>query len=218
MSDSSSAILEENTVPVIQEPVPAPQEVAPQEPVPVPQEVAPQEPVPVTQEVAPQESVPATQETIPIQTFTDIVKNLIESELMNEKNKIKLTPEAKNIINNLLTLSPNTLNDIEKSIIDIVKDDKIDSNDIPNLIVVIQRIYQFIYSLKTVKFDYKKRAEITSISLKYLIHVLVLLDKVNVSEDKKESFLIQTDVLVDSCVGLLSFSKNIKTPGCFRKK
>ena len=174
-----------------------------------------------------QETTPVQEPTLPtnieetnvvILTFSDLVKKSIENEVGNDKIKIKVTPEVKNVLNNLISLTPNTLNDIEKSITDIIKDDKIDSNDIPNLIVVIQRIYQFIYSLKKVKFDVKKRAEITSVSLKYIIHLLVLLDKIKISEDKKEQFLLKTDDLVDSCISLLSFSKTIKTPGCFKKK
>jgi hypothetical protein len=97
------------------------------------------------------------------------------------------------------------LTDIEKATIQIIKDSKIDSKDIPNLIVVIQRIYQFIYSLKNVKFDAKKRADITGTSLKYILHLLVLERKIKIDEEKQEEFFTQTDALIDSCIGLLSF-------------
>jgi hypothetical protein len=181
MSDSSSAILEENNTSVVIEPVV-------------------QEP------------------SIPVQTFVDIVKKTIENEVVNDKIKMILSPEVKNVINNLISLTPDTLTDIEKAIVDIVKDNKIDSKDIPNLIIVIQRIYQFIYSLGANKFDAKKRAEITAASLKFVIRVLLLNDKIKLNPEKtQEEFLNQIDVLIDSCVGLLSFSKTIKTPRCLKK-
>ena len=88
-----------------------------------------------------------------------------------------------------------------------------------NLIIVIQRIYQFIYSLKNMKLDTKKRAYITSELLKYLVHLLVLERKIKIDEEPegKAEFLKQTDILIDSCVNLLSFSKTLKTPGCLKK-
>ena len=150
------------------------------------------------------------------QTFVDLVKKSLENEEIKKKIAIPLTPEVTNVINNIISLTPNTLTDIEKATIQIIKDGKIDSKDIPNLIVVIQRIYQFIYSLKNVKFDAKKRADITSTSLKYLLHLLVLERKIKIDEEKQEEFFTQTDALIDSCIGLLSFPKSLKTKGCFK--
>ena len=191
MSDPSSATLEEINHPVV---------------------------TPVETPTPVEEATPTPKEEVSIlvELFIDVVKKSIEDEVVNNKMRIKLTPDVKNVLNNMISLSPNTLNDIEKAVTDIIKDDKIDSNDIPNLIVVIQRIYQFIYSLKKVKLDAKKRSEFTSISLKYIIHLLVLLGKIKISEDKREQFLSQSDALVDSCSNLLSFSKTIKTPGCLK--
>lgn len=148
------------------------------------------------------------------QTFLDLVKKSIENEDLKKKISIPITPEVTNVINNIISLTPNTLTDIEKAIIQIMKDGKIDSKDIPNLIVVIQRIYQFIYSLKDTKFDAKKRADITGTSLKYLLRLLVLERKIKIDEEKREEFFTQTDALIDSCIGLLSYSKSLKTKGC----
>ena len=151
------------------------------------------------------------------QTFIDLVKKSLENEDMKKKISIPLTPEVTSVINNIISLTPNTLNDIEKATIEIIKDGKIDSKDIPNLVVVIQRIYQFIYSLKSVKFDTKKRADVTSTSLKYLVHLLVLERKIKIEDEKQTEFFTQTDALIDSCISLLSYSKTLQTKGCFKK-
>lgn len=150
-------------------------------------------------------------------SFIDLIKKSLENEEIKNKITIKLTPELINVINSIISLTPNTLTDIEKASIEIIKDGKIDSKDIPNLIVVIQRIYQFIYSLKNMKLDAKKRADITSELLKYLVHLLVLERKIKIDEEKQSEFLKQTDILIDSCVNLLSFSKTLKAPGCLKK-
>ena len=151
------------------------------------------------------------------QTFIDLVKKTLENEEIKKKISIQLTPEVTSVINNIISLTPNTLTDIEKAISEIVKDGRIDSKDVPNLIVVVQKIYQSIYSLKNVKFDAKKRAEITSTSLKYLIHLLVLERKIKIEDDKQAEFLALTDALIDSCISLLSFSKSLKRNVCFKK-
>lgn len=155
-------------------------------------------------------------ENLSEQIFVDIVKKSLENEDIKNKITIKLNVDVIKIINNIITLSPNTLTDIEKAIVEIVKDGKIDSKDIPNLIVVIQRIYQFIYSIKSLKFDSKKRSEITSTSLKFFLHLLVLERKIKIDEDKEVEFLTQTDNLIDSCISLLSYSKSLRIKGCIK--
>lgn len=166
-------------------------------------------------------SEPVTSEPDPVviiqKTFVDLVKKSIETEEIKEKISIKLTPDAVNIINNIISVSPNTLIDVENSMSEVIKDSKIDSNDIPNLIIVIQRIYQFIYSLKNIKIESKKRAELTSLSLKYIIHLLVHEEIIKIDEEKRVEFLDKTNILVESCVGLLIFPKTIKIKNCFKK-
>ena len=151
------------------------------------------------------------------ETFIDLVKKSLENEDIKNKISIKLTSEITSIINNIISITPNTLTDIEKAVVEIIKDGKIDSKDIPNIIVVIQRIYQFIYSLKSIKLDAKKRADITGELMKYLIHILVLERKIKIEQDKQSEFLTQTNILIDSCVDLLSYSKSLKTKGCLKK-
>lgn len=150
-------------------------------------------------------------------TIIDLVKKSLENEDIKNKISLSITPEVTSIINNIITLTPETLTDIEKAAIEIIKDGKIDSKDIPHLIIVIQRIYQFIYSLKLSKLDTKKRADMTSTLLKYLLRLLVLERKINIDENKKAEFFAQTDALIESCISLLSYSTSLKTKGCFKK-
>ena len=147
------------------------------------------------------------------QTFIDLVKKSLENEYMTNNVSIPLTPEVISIINSIITLKPNILTDIEKAIIGTIKDGKIDSKDIPNLIIVMQSIYKFIYSLKNVKVDTNKRASVTGELLKYFLHVLVIEKKIKIDKEKQSEFLIQIDALIS----LLSYSKSLKPKGCFKK-
>jgi len=151
------------------------------------------------------------------QALIDLVKIAIINEDIKNKISIKLTPDIINLINNIIKLSPGSLNDIEKSVKDVIKDGKIDTKDVPNLIVIIQSLYRIIYSIKTTKFDSKKRAEATSTTLKFIIHLLVLERKIEIPEEKQSEFLSNIDILIDNCCELLSLSKLIKTKGCFKK-
>ena len=151
------------------------------------------------------------------QTIIELVKKYLEANESENEIAIQITPEIKNVISNIISLTPDTLTDIEKAISEIVKDGRIDIKDVPNLNVVVQKIYQSIYSLKNIKFDAKKRAEITSTSLKYLIHLFVLERKIKIEDDKQAEFFALTDALIDSCISLLSFSKSLKRNVCFKK-
>jgi len=149
-------------------------------------------------------------------TLIDIIKNSLDSPKLL-KTDINLTPEVTNIIKKLLSITPDTFSDIEKSANQIIKDNKIDSSDIPQLIILVQRIYQFIHSLKDSKLDTNKRSEYTATILKFIIQLLVLHGKIKIEEDKQIEFLKNVGILIDSCVGLLSFPKSLKTKGCIKK-
>ena len=151
------------------------------------------------------------------QALIDLIKVVIINEDIKNKISIKLTSEIINLINNIMSLSPGSLSDIEKSIKDVIKDGKIDTNDIPNFIVLIQLVYRIIYSIKNTKFDNKKTADATSIVLKFIIHLLVLERKIEIPQEKQIDFLSSIDMLIDNCCELLSLSKLIKTKGCMKK-
>jgi hypothetical protein len=151
------------------------------------------------------------EQVVLVQTFIDIAKLFID------KKTILISTQARDVINNIINITPNTLNDLEKAILEVIKDGKIDSKDIPCLIMVVQKIYQFIYSLKKMKFDNKKRAEIVGEVLKYIVQILVIEKKIKVDEDKQREFYLLINALIDSCVGLLSYPTSLKTPGCLKR-
>lgn len=154
------------------------------------------------------------------QTLLNIVEKSLTSLIIRDKlmkTCVNITPELIEIIKKILSATPECFNDIEKAVNEIIKDGKIDSKDIPQFIVVVQKIYQIIYSLKDVKFDAKKRSEFTATVLKFIVHLLVLERKIKIEEEKEAQFLTDCDALIDACIGLLSFPKSIKTKGCLKK-
>ena len=153
-------------------------------------------------------------------TFIDIVEKSLTSLIIRDKlmkTQVNLSPELIDIVKKILSASPDCFNDIEKAVNEIIKDGKIDSKDIPQFIIVVQNIYQIIYSIKDAKLDAKKRSEFTANVLKFIVHLLVIERKIQVEEEKEAQFLTDCDALIDACIGLLSFPKSIKTKGCIKK-
>jgi len=139
--------------------------------------------------------------------FLDFIKK-------NNDYKVGLS-EYIDILNKIINVTPNFLYDIEKSLLEVVKDGKIDSKDIPHLILLIQKLYETIYRFKDGKLDSKTRAVICSEALKIIVYFLITERRIKIDEANSALFLEQINLLIDSCVGLLSFSQTLKVKGCF---
>jgi hypothetical protein len=152
-----------------------------------------------------------------------IPKNLVDlvKEEIKQKTHI-LNKEYIDILNSLVSISPNLLNDIEKAMFEIMKDGKIDSNDIPYLITIIQKLYEFMFSLKIEKISTEKRSAICAEVIKFIVHVLIKERRIKVEPSKQDAFLSQFNALMDSCVSLLSLQSELISKGCcscfFNKK
>ena len=165
-----------------------------------------------------------TTEIIDVTVEVDTIKKPVISQLLFSillsDDKIKninftLNSEDITIIHKIISYSPEFFNEIDKLINEIIKDGKIDSNDIPNLILLIKKIYELIHNLKSVKLDNDKRLEICKSILKFIIRVLIDERIIVVNNENKQIVLELIDNLIDSCVSLMHFSSNIKNSTCF---
>ena len=127
--------------------------------------------------------------------------------------KIVISKSASNMITAIASSSPAVLDDIKKSLLEVIKDNKIDSSDIPHLISIIQSLYEIVCNLKEFHLDSQSRASICAEVLKFISHYLILDDQLSVDKLDQMTFLNQIDTLIDSCAGLLSFSSAIKVDG-----
>ena len=124
--------------------------------------------------------------------------------------KIVISKSASNMISSIASSSPAVLDDIKKSLLEVIKDNKIDSSDIPHLISIIQSLYEIVCNLKEFHLDSQSRASICAEVLKFISHYLILDDQLSIDKLDQMVFLNQIDTLIDSCAGLLSFSSAIK--------
>lgn len=159
-------------------------------------------------------------DTVPKNSLLDIITNSLTSSSMKDKlikTHLELSPELIFVFTKIISVTPDFFNEIEKNVIEIVKDEKINSKDIPQFIIIVQKIYENIYNLKNIKYDSKKRIEIAKQILKFVIHLLVVEEVIKIEKDNQDSFLSDCDILIDACIGLLSFAKSIKINGCLKK-
>jgi hypothetical protein len=159
---------------------------------------------------------------IPIseKAFIELIKLYLDKDEFKKKLSFELSTDVVNIIKYIIARTPNTFSDLEKAANDVIKDNKVDLKDIPQFIIIVQRIHQIIYEIRNdnvFKSDYKIRADFNSTILKFLLHVLVLEGKVKIDENSQADFLKNLDTLIDSCISLIIFSKTIKTKNCLQK-
>jgi hypothetical protein len=157
-------------------------------------------------------------EVITVQIPVNLV-DLVKEEI-KQKSHI-LNKEYIDILNSLVGKSPKLLNDIEKSMFEIMKDGKIDSNDIPYLITIIQKLYEFLFSLKIKNIQTEKRAAICAEIIKFIVQVLIKERRIKVDINKQDVFLSQFNALMDSCISLLSLQSGLISRSycsCFSSK
>jgi hypothetical protein len=128
--------------------------------------------------------------------------------------KIVISKDASNMIASIAASTPAVLDDVKNSLLEIIKDNKIDSSDIPHFIAIIQSLYQIITNLREFKLDNKTKATVCAEVLKYISHFLILDGQIQVEKIDQALLLNQLDNLVDSCTSLLSFPSVIKVKGC----
>ena len=168
--------------------------------------------------------------------ITDLSGNNLKTDkefylmLMNILNGVDIVPKINinpDILHVILELDIEAINDIYKSILEIVKDNKIDSKDIPQFILLIERIHKLIVNLKCKDIKAKNRIEITELFIKFIFNSLA--EKGIIGDiEKNVELLREIDALIDACIRLLNFTididiaskpfvQKIKKFLCFRK-
>ena len=140
--------------------------------------------------------------------FLDIVKmNQEKSEettIYSNKIAIQLSKETIEVIKKIIDKTPTLFDEIENAVLEVIKDNKIDINDIPKFILIVQILYERIFNQKDFLLHPSKRCEVCSNILKFIIHTLV--EERNISIGNKDEFLSKLDKLIESCMSLVNFS------------
>jgi hypothetical protein len=180
----------------------------------------------VTEQVLEQATAAVEQAKDAVKTVTDMADSLsrtaaktladLIAEAVNSKKymKVILSKNASNMLLSIVSSSPQALDNIKHSLMEVISDGKIDSNDIPHFISIIQNLYEIVNSIREFNFDTQAKATICAEVLKFISHFLILDEQIPVAEPMRDIFINQIDCLIDSCVSLLSFQSVLSIKGC----
>ena len=125
-----------------------------------------------------------------------IEKEIILRELTNPITN-RLTEYTMSIIKRLIKNNPDFIIYIEQIIIKISKHNKIDSNYIPEIILIISRLYNIILIINS---KYQRYTEVTNEICGYIFKFIITL---SINNTKNNSVLICFDNIIDACIKLL---------------
>jgi hypothetical protein len=145
-----------------------------------------------------------------IKTFLQLFENFISEESKNlDKFNIFLTPDTKNYLLILSKESPDLFGALDDSLNKIVKDNKVDIKDTPEILVLVNKVYHSI----------KENNHIISIDPYQLIKILLHISFViYIDNNKVENPQLLLDLLklVESSIDLIKLSPLLpKKINCF---
>ena len=154
-----------------------------------------------------------------INTFADTLQLILLSSDLS-KYPIQLNPQLVALLINVIKLNPNYFNEIEKKILVIVNNGKIDVSDVPTIIALLKDLYQILYNLNVQ--DIKKGLNISSceLILKFIVNV-IFVDKIKSEQDRTELLNAINNIILLG-VELITIRKVLKNNqsslfSCFQK-
>ena len=148
--------------------------------------------------------------------ITDIVKTMVEKQSLviilrktiNQKYiglenySIQITPEMKTILTKLLNDTA-YFDEVEQCLKDIVQDDKIDSNDVPKILILISNLYKKLHGLK-IKFNEKLCGDI----LKFIFDIAIKEGIVKIN-NKNIELMKCVYSIIDTSISLMLTKKEL---------
>jgi hypothetical protein len=158
-------------------------------------------------------------------TINEIIQNILSGYI---PFTIQLTKSETQFIKYLLEKQPFMITEIQTKIVSIIRDNKIDTADIPDIIQLVKQLYILCHSDKkqilkeSLSGSNKKQnfAEIIGRLMKFIIRVILLkktrtnTDDWQTENDTTNVLLINIDALIDTSIELIMVSKGIKR-NCF---
>jgi hypothetical protein len=145
-------------------------------------------------------------------------KNInIKHHFQMVKNKyfhMTMDTSTSNLILKVLDEYGDFFSELEDTLKAILMDSKIDSKDIPSILVLLEKLYSFIYNHKDKKINTDKAAEICGFFIKITIYLLIEKKKLAIEDDKTDGFLEDMEKLITCCVSLIKVTSVLKPKKC----
>jgi len=143
----------------------------------------------------------------PTNKLIAVIRLLLASDQSLTTYTVQLNPELIHMLSILMSEHKEYFVSIEDTFVEIVKDNKINASDVPNIILLILNLYALVCSTKM----NKSPIESSRIMLKFIFNVIVK-EKI-VKVDNEEELFRCLNTLVDSCIELVIFQKKTSSSG-----
>ena len=150
-----------------------------------------------------------TEKNLEIDATSMLIQQLLQFEMNKNISNIQLNEKEISIIKFLSTNAPDYLNGVKTCLLEIIKDGKIDSKDIPQFIMLIKNIYTLFHTHKEININI---APTVGSILKYIIHII--LNKCNITNPE---LINCCDSLVNICIEMIELQSSLTTKTCFFK-
>ena len=155
---------------------------------------------------------PLEPEIISVVDPTTLLIQLIEQSL-SIPISMNLTPDEVNLLKQILSSSPSSLQNIENSLNKIISDNKINAEDIPEFLQLIKDVHDLITNTNNkssnVQFTGSQLVSISANIIKFIIPIIL---KKNGVDDEKLGQTI--NAIIDSATTLLLFIPQIDKVKC----
>lgn len=147
--------------------------------------------------------------SLEIKTLLNVI--IITSVRPDMQEKYKLSQETINILLLITQQFPNFFFKIEDSFKKILEDNKIDSNDVPELMGLFSIMYELLFSLKLPK-SVEEMSEICGDLIKLTFNIMIEESLIKFESLIKEEVAKTFNSLVDSSAHLVKLSKSFSPP------
>jgi hypothetical protein len=152
-----------------------------------------------------------------IAEFINLIEMLVKTDKIKSEITIELDQNTRDCFMKIIKENPEFFGDFEKTFILILEDNKIDIDDVPHLTLLISKLFKILTCQNNKKISKDEKINMCSTIIKFIIHILVKENKINIGSFSKEEFLDKIEKSIDSCIDLIKLNiimEPVKC-GCF---
>ena len=155
----------------------------------------------LTDEIEDVETIPMLsneEEVNDVKTLAKLVELILLSQENNEKYQISISPEVQSILAKLMDHAT-CLDEVEKSLKEIIKDDKINANDVPQIMLLLTSIYDVVKDFKMSSITTKNCGDV----LKVLADIAIKENLIVINDDTAIIIIECLSNIIDSSILLM---------------
>jgi hypothetical protein len=144
-----------------------------------------------------------------VDSFMDKIKDTIEN-IHDAIPGISFSPEVCNALKLLVAENPEVFSSMENTLNAIIADDKIDSRDVPHLLLLVKKVYDLARNRK----DVLQKVDVYDM-VKGVLRLLIVIFMKRNSKNTAET-VEHFDAIISSAIELIRIQNTISGGSCFK--